>query len=191
ALGSRALVGVDGGHHQGRRVQSVVVLRVGRGAGDHLGNRFTRGLRGPAQDVQRVGHRAAANQVDDPARLSRRHPDKPRLGDRRGKFRSGAHRRLAFRSSLMCPLKVRVGANSPSLWPTIASVTNTGTCLRSSWTAKVCAIKSGIIVDRRDQVLMTCLLFFLFCTSTFLSRWSSTKGPFFRLRGIVGYSWTS
>ena len=35
------------------------------------------------------------------------------------------------------PLKVLVGANSPSLWPTISSVTYTGTCLRPSWTAKV------------------------------------------------------
>src|SRR5246127_702677 len=51
-------------------------------------------------------------------------------------------------------------------------------------------MKSGMIVDRRDQVLMTCLLFFSFCTSTFLSRWSSTNGPFFRLRGMC-YSSTS
>src|ERR1700758_5378028 len=43
---------------------------------------------------------------------------------------------------------------------------------------------SGMIVERRDQVLMTCFVFFSFCTSTFLSRWSSTNGPFFRLRGI-------
>jgi hypothetical protein len=28
------------------------------------------------------------------------------------------------------------------------------------------------------------LVFFSFWTSTFLSRWSSTNGPFFRLRGI-------
>src|SRR5262249_44030698 len=97
-------------------------------------------------------------------------------------------RRLLFRSSLMCPLNVRVGANSPSLCPTIASVTNTGTCLRPSCTAKVCPMKSGMMVDRRDQVLMTCLVFFSFCASTFLSRWSSTNGPFFRLRGM-GYSW--
>src|SRR5215217_578193 len=46
-------------------------------------------------------------------------------------------------------------------------------------------MKSGMMVDRRDQVLMTCLVFFSFWTSTFLSRWSSTNGPFFRLRGIV------
>src|SRR3954468_7620299 len=31
---------------------------------------------------------------------------------------------------------------------------------------------------------MTFLVPFSFCTSTFFCRWSSTKGPFFRLRGI-------
>src|SRR3954447_4144632 len=43
---------------------------------------------------------------------------------------------------------------------------------------------SGMIVDRRDQVLITVFLPDSLRTSTFLSRWSSTKGPFFRLRGI-------
>ena len=40
-----------------------------------------------------------------------------------------------YRSLLPLPewaRKVRVGANSPSLWPTIDSETNTGTCLRPS-----------------------------------------------------------
>ena len=35
------------------------------------------------------------------------------------------------------PWKVRVGANSPSLWPTMFSVTNTGMNLRPLCTAKV------------------------------------------------------
>src|ERR1700756_5990761 len=39
-------------------------------------------------------------------------------------------------------------------------------------------------MDRRDQVLITVLVPFAFCTSTFFISWSSTKGPFFRLRGI-------
>jgi hypothetical protein len=46
-----------------------------------------------------------------------------------------------------------VGANSPSLWPTIDSLTNTGTCLRPSWTAIVWPTISGKIVEVRDQVL--------------------------------------
>src|SRR3978361_917784 len=43
---------------------------------------------------------------------------------------------------------------------------------------------SGMIVERRDQVLMTALLPLSLATSTFLSRWSSMNGPFLRLRGI-------
>src|SRR6476469_11089261 len=43
---------------------------------------------------------------------------------------------------------------------------------------------SGTIIDRRDQVLMTLWEPLAFSASTFFWRWSSTKGPFFRLRGI-------
>src|SRR5680860_1495847 len=79
---------------------------------------------------------------------------------------------------------VRVGANSPSLWPTIESVTNTGTCLCPSCTASVWPIMAGTIIERRDHVLITLWVPASFCESTFLIRWSSTNGPFFRLRGI-------
>src|SRR2546427_515805 len=48
---------------------------------------------------------------------------------------------------------------------------------------------AGTIIDRRDQVLMTVLLPLSFCVSTFFIRWSSTKGPFLRLRGIVACSY--
>ena len=51
-------------------------------------------------------------------------------------------------------------------------------------TRNVEPMKSGMMVERRDQVLMTCLVFFSFWTSTFFSRWSSTNGPFLRLRGL-------
>src|SRR5215468_5631700 len=57
----------------------------------------------------------------------------------------------------------------------MASVTKTGTCLRPSCTAIVCPSISGMIVERRDQVLMTFFEFFSFWTSTFLSRWPSTN----------------
>jgi hypothetical protein len=78
-----------------------------------------------------------------------------------------------------------VGANSPSLWPTIASVTYTGTCLRPSCTAMVWPTMSGMTVERRDQVLMTLRSPAAFMASTFSRRWSSTNGPFLRLRGMV------
>src|SRR4051794_12138098 len=64
------------------------------------------------------------------------------------------------------------------------SVTKTGMCLRPSCTAIVWPSMSGTIIERRDQVLMTVLVPASFWTSTFFWRWSSMKGPFFRLRGI-------
>src|SRR5207237_1624603 len=93
-------------------------------------------------------------------------------------------RPLVLRSWPAWNRKVRVGANSPSLWPTIDSVTYTGTCLRPSWTATVWPTMSGMIVERRDQVLMTFFSPLEFRSSTFLRRWSSTNGPFLSDRGI-------
>src|SRR5690606_4431381 len=78
----------------------------------------------------------------------------------------------------------RVGANSPSLCPTMVSVTNTGMCLRPSCTAIVWPSMAGTIIERRDQVLITFLLLASFCAATLRKRCSSTKGPFLRLRGI-------
>src|SRR3954463_1012143 len=60
----------------------------------------------------------------------------------------------------------------------------TGTCLRPSCTAMVWPTISGMIVERRDQVLMTRFSLVAFRSSTFLSRWPSTNGPFLRLRGM-------
>ncbi len=64
------------------------------------------------------------------------------------------------------------------------SVTKTGTCLRPSCTAIVWPIMAGTIIERRDQVLMTLWVPLSFSASTFFIRWSSTNGPFFRLRGM-------
>src|SRR5687767_3319213 len=64
------------------------------------------------------------------------------------------------------------------------SVTNTGTNLRPLCTAKVIPTASGMMVERRDQVLMT---FFEPCaavSSIFLSRWPSMNGPFLILRAM-------
>src|SRR5215204_3050337 len=57
--------------------------------------------------------------------------------------------------------------------------------LRPLWTAMVCPTISGTTVERRDQVLMTFLSLFRFITSTFSSRGTSTKGPFFSDLDIV------
>ena len=50
------------------------------------------------------------------------------------------------------------------------SVMNTGTCLRPSCTAIVWPSMSGVIIERRDQVLMTFLLPLSLAASTFLAR---------------------
>src|SRR5206468_4437015 len=76
------------------------------------------------------------------------------------------------------PRKIRVGANSPSLCPTIDSVTNTGTCLRPSCTAIVCPTISGKIVDVRDHVLTTRLSPDSFSCRTLCRSRSSANGPF-------------
>src|SRR5215218_2165558 len=57
--------------------------------------------------------------------------------------------------------------------------------LRPLCTAMVCPTISGTTVERRDQVLMTFLSLFRFITSTFSSRGTSTKGPFFSDLDIV------
>src|SRR4051812_19231708 len=44
---------------------------------------------------------------------------------------------------------------------------------------------SGMIVLRRDHVLMTRFSLRELRSSTFFNRWSSTNGPFFKLRGMV------
>src|SRR5260370_16953294 len=77
------------------------------------------------------------------------------------------------------PLNVRVGANSPSLWPIICSVTYTGINFLPLCTALVWPMKSGTIVERRDQVLTTFFSLRVFSPSTFSRRCPSTNGPFF------------
>src|SRR6185369_8970456 len=75
-------------------------------------------------------------------------------------------------------LKMRVIANSPSLCPTMFSVTYTAMCYLPLCTAIVRPTKSGTMVERRDQVLIGRLSLVLRALSTFAWRWWSTKGPF-------------
>src|SRR6516162_7866699 len=83
------------------------------------------------------------------------------------------------------PLNWRVGANSPSLWPIICSVTYTGMNFFPLWTAMVWPIISGTIVDRRDHVFTTFFSLRAFSPSTFSRRCPSTNGPFFSERAIA------
>src|SRR5439155_13728405 len=115
--------------------------------------------------------------------LARRHPHVLGLRADFSGCLDGAHRRF-FTSVLRSPewpRNVRVGANSPSLCPTICSETNTGTCLRPSWTAIVCPTISGKTVEVRDQVRIIRFSFFSFIASIRLISRSSTNGPFLEL----------
>src|SRR5512143_101971 len=64
------------------------------------------------------------------------------------------------------------------------SVIYTGMCCLPLWTAIVRPTKSGVIVDRRDQVLIGFLSLTARAASTLRSRWSSTNGPFLIERAI-------
>src|SRR6266404_6032892 len=105
--------------------------------------------------------------------------------------RLGVKRSVCSAAFTACPLKVRVGENSPSLCPIICSVTYTGMNFLPLCTAMVWPIISGTIVDRRDQVFTTFFSLRVFRPSTFSRRWPSTNGPFFSERAIsLGYSST-
>src|SRR6266702_767622 len=81
-------------------------------------------------------------------------------------------------------LNVRVGANSPNLWPTMFSVTSTGMCWRPLCTAIVSPTMSGMTIERRDQVLIGLRSFLADATCTFFARCRSTNGPFLSERGM-------
>src|SRR5919197_195508 len=127
----------------------------------------------------RLRHRTAANVLGDEPRLAGRHPHP--LGHGLDLLTLGGRHQVRFTSAFRSPewpRSVRVGANSPSLCPTICSVTKTGTCLRPSWTAIVCPTISGKTVEDRDQVLIICLLPDSFIAWIRPSSRSSTNGPF-------------
>src|SRR5471032_583609 len=62
------------------------------------------------------------------------------------------------------------------------SETYTGTCSLPLWTAIVRPMKSGMMVERRDQVLIGFLSLAACAASTFFTRWASQNGPFFNER---------
>src|SRR5437879_393321 len=62
------------------------------------------------------------------------------------------------------------------------SDTYTGTCCLPLCTAMVRPMKSGIIVERRDHVLIGFLSLAACAASTFFTRWASQNGPFFNER---------
>src|SRR5262249_31141417 len=81
----------------------------------------------------------------------------------------GAAPSLTFRSAEWL-WKMRVGANSPNLWPIMSSVIITGMCFWPLYTPNVRPTNCGRMVERRDHILITSLRPELRATSAFLSR---------------------
>ena len=79
--------------------------------------------------------------------------------------------------------------NSPSLWPTMFSVTYTGMNFLPLCTASVCPTISGITVERRDQVRTTFFSLRWFMPSILACRCESMNGPFLVERAISSQSY--
>src|SRR5262249_32638103 len=164
------------------RRERVVVVRVGRGRLQHLAHGQRRRPRREREDRPGVRHGLAADEVGDEPGLARRDPHElGRGGHHRAVGRLRHHRILEVRSEPAWPRYVRVGANSPSLWPTMLSLMNTGTCRRPSWTAIVWPTISGKTVDVRDQVRIIRFSLASFIAAMRCMSRASTNGPFFRL----------
>src|SRR5690606_24591148 len=112
---------------------------VGGGRLDHLGDVASGRTRRKLKQCPGVVDVLAPDLIGDQAGLARRDADV--LGgspDQDGFVQVDFGLRGHQSFPPVCDLKVRVGANSPSLWPTIDSEMKMGTCLRPSWTAIVC-----------------------------------------------------
>src|SRR6185437_11270801 len=188
ALHDRAFVNINARDLQFVHVGADIVLGVGDGRQQHLANQVRRLLVGVLQHRAGGAHGHAADQIGDQARLLRRNARTAQDGLGLSRCHVGTHHHFLAASAAFLsppwPLKVRVTANSPSLCPTMFSLTSTGTCRRPLWTATVRPTISGRIIERRDQVLIGRLLLLWFAASTFLSRCRSMNGPFLSQRGM-------
>src|SRR6266508_6894932 len=179
-------------HHQVLR-DGLPLFRVGHRGVQDLDQGAVGLVRREGQDAPGILDVLPPDQVNGPPQLPRRDPDVFGDGFRFHIFlsvlrlpadpSSVSHLSVVLRS-VWCPLvlKIRVTANSPSLWPTIDSVTNTGTCFLPSWTAMVWPTISGTIVDRRDHVLITRLSPRRFISTAFDMSFTSTASTVFYTR---------
>src|SRR6476659_2639425 len=158
-------------------VESLVVLerfllRVGHRRLERLGDLLGRELLVELEDRVRLVHVLAANEIDHEPHLPGRLAHQPL-----NRMAAHGYSGFAFLSATilpLCPRNSRVGANSPSLWPTMFSVTYTGTNLFPLCTAKVWPTTSGSTVLARDQVLITRFSLRPFMAATRLVRLSWT-----------------
>ena len=136
-LQGRSLVGIDLSHIQGGAIH-LFILGVRDGAVEQLLNLGRGALGRIHEDCQRIVNLLAADQIDNDLRLAGRNADVLGGGVRalvgigltRGSllFNTSCHIYLSpyLRDDAFSPAwprKVRVGANSPNLCPTISSVT--------------------------------------------------------------------
>ena len=117
-------------------VEAVIVFGVGDRTLERLADVARDALARELQIGERRLHLLAADELSEKIELLR--ADAQHAGDRLGfvvlqgalglRFRHDGQALFAFLSAA-CPWKVRVGENSPNLWPIISSVTLTGICL--------------------------------------------------------------
>src|SRR5689334_21503705 len=121
----RAVVGAALADHQAVDVDRLVLAGVRDRALQHLDVEARAALRGEAQHLERLVDAAAADQVGDAPGLARGDAREAVLGDEFGVLAHGVAPPAAGVSSFLFvwPRKMRVGANSPSLCPTMSSVT--------------------------------------------------------------------
>src|SRR5205085_1471270 len=160
--------------------QPVVRLGVRDGRAQRLLDLARGRARREGEHGTRLGHAAPADVLRHDARLARRHAHPLGLGAHRLPFPNRCHqvRLTSVLRSPECARNVRVGANSPSLCPTIASVTKTGSCFRPSLTAIVCPTNSGKTVDVRDQLRIMRMDPEVFISSNRPIRRASSNVPF-------------
>src|SRR5512135_133285 len=182
-LGDRAAVDLDPRDVEGVAVHvGRLLLGVGdRRAQDLLEDGADLLPLAEAQDGQGLADGALGDEVGHEPALLGAHAHEPGHGVGEGRGGGRAHVFPTFSCLAVLevwPLKWRVGENSPSLCPTMFSVTNTGMNFRPLWTPMVMPTISGMIVDRRDQVLTTWRLAAGVDSAWIFSRrWPSMKGP--------------
>src|ERR1039458_2938885 len=151
------------------------ILRVGEGGGQSLGHHPRALARDDGQNRLGAGGRQALNLPHDFAHFLGRHPHV--FGDRMN-FHNQIYLASALAVCAPCFLKVRVRENSPRRWPTMFSVTNTGWKILPLCTAKFSPTKSGVIMERRDQVLMGDSDLAALASSILTIKCPSMNGPF-------------
>src|SRR5262245_4439940 len=182
-LEQRPVVGARVAHHQLVHVHVLVLAGVGHGRLEDLEVEDRGAPRRELQQLQGLVDVPPADQVRGQARLARGDAREAVLGDEGAHVAAGSSPLRSASFLLVWPRKTRVCANSPSLWPTMSSVTNTLMCVRPLWTRNDRPLNSGVMVERRDQVLIGFDL--PSPRATRLASFASTNGPFLTLRPMV------